>query len=161
MTKGRGALPWRVAAVGSRTGFHPLGDDGRKSSHNTIYLDLAIIPRGLDFFRRLRNHRCRGLKTYLGMGSVAEWLVDRCSAAAKRDSRLTTQIQYLAIAVHQLDGTLYAKRSVRSHRDCYFTLSHARTPVQRYEFDSSLEQFRNYCGIKKIARCGFPWEKTT
>jgi hypothetical protein len=24
-----------------------------------------------------------------------------------------------------------------------------------------LEQFRNYCGVKKIARCGFPWEKTT
>jgi hypothetical protein len=24
-----------------------------------------------------------------------------------------------------------------------------------------LEQFRNYCGLKKIARCGFPWEKTT
>jgi uncharacterized protein YecT (DUF1311 family) len=25
----------------------------------------------------------------------------------------------------------------------------------------ALEQFRNYCGLKKIARCGFPWEKTT
>ena len=25
----------------------------------------------------------------------------------------------------------------------------------------SLEQYRNYCGLKKIARCGFPWEKTT
>ena len=24
-----------------------------------------------------------------------------------------------------------------------------------------LEQFRKYCGLKKIARCGFPWEKTT
>ena len=24
-----------------------------------------------------------------------------------------------------------------------------------------LEQFRNYCGLKKIARSGFPWEKTT
>jgi hypothetical protein len=24
-----------------------------------------------------------------------------------------------------------------------------------------LEQFRNYCGLIKIARCGFPWEKTT
>ena len=35
------------------------------------------------------------------------------------------------------------------------------------EFNRSLsvgrigEQFRNYCGLKKIARCGFPWEKTT
>ena len=26
---------------------------------------------------------------------------------------------------------------------------------------SALEQFRNDCGLKKIARCGFPWEKTT
>ena len=25
----------------------------------------------------------------------------------------------------------------------------------------SLEQFRNYCGLIKIARSGFPWEKTT
>jgi hypothetical protein len=25
----------------------------------------------------------------------------------------------------------------------------------------TLEQFRNCCGLKKIARCGFPWEKTT
>jgi hypothetical protein len=24
-----------------------------------------------------------------------------------------------------------------------------------------LRQFRNYCGLIKIARCGFPWEKTT
>ena len=24
-----------------------------------------------------------------------------------------------------------------------------------------LEQFRNYCGLIKVARCGFPWEKTT
>jgi hypothetical protein len=24
-----------------------------------------------------------------------------------------------------------------------------------------LRQFRNYCGPIKIARCGFPWEKTT
>jgi superfamily I DNA/RNA helicase len=24
-----------------------------------------------------------------------------------------------------------------------------------------LEQFRNYCGLIKIARSGFPWEKTT
>jgi len=26
---------------------------------------------------------------------------------------------------------------------------------------AGLEQFRNYCGPIKIARCGFPWEKTT
>jgi hypothetical protein len=25
----------------------------------------------------------------------------------------------------------------------------------------SLEPFRNYCELRKIARCGFPWEKTT
>ncbi len=25
----------------------------------------------------------------------------------------------------------------------------------------ALEQFRNYCGLIKVARCGFPWEKTT
>ncbi len=25
----------------------------------------------------------------------------------------------------------------------------------------ALVQFRNYCGLKKIARCGFPWAKTT
>ena len=24
-----------------------------------------------------------------------------------------------------------------------------------------IEQFRKHCGLKKIARCGFPWEKTT
>ena len=24
-----------------------------------------------------------------------------------------------------------------------------------------LERFRNYCGLIKIARSGFPWEKTT
>jgi hypothetical protein len=23
------------------------------------------------------------------------------------------------------------------------------------------EQFRKYCGLVKIARCGFPWEETT
>jgi hypothetical protein len=25
----------------------------------------------------------------------------------------------------------------------------------------ALRQFRNYCGLIKIARCGFPWKKTT
>jgi GNAT superfamily N-acetyltransferase len=35
-------------------------------------------------------------------------------------------------------------------------------PMERWEgLGSELEQFRNYCGVKKIARCGFPWEKTT
>jgi hypothetical protein len=24
-----------------------------------------------------------------------------------------------------------------------------------------LRKFRNYCGLIKIARCGFPWKKTT
>src|SRR5665213_19354 len=24
-----------------------------------------------------------------------------------------------------------------------------------------LERFRNYCGLIKVAKCGFPWEKTT
>jgi hypothetical protein len=24
-----------------------------------------------------------------------------------------------------------------------------------------LERFRNYCGLIKVARSGFPWEKTT
>jgi hypothetical protein len=27
--------------------------------------------------------------------------------------------------------------------------------------DRDLKQFRNYCGLIRIARCGFPWEKTT
>jgi hypothetical protein len=36
----------------------------------------------LDLFSRLRHHRRRGLKTYLGVGSVAEWLIGRCPAAA-------------------------------------------------------------------------------
>ena len=26
---------------------------------------------------------------------------------------------------------------------------------------TALRQFRNYCGLIKIARCGFPWKKTT
>src|SRR5271170_3893247 len=26
---------------------------------------------------------------------------------------------------------------------------------------NSLERFRNYCGLIKVARTGFPWEKTT
>src|ERR1700722_73271 len=25
----------------------------------------------------------------------------------------------------------------------------------------AIEQFRNYCGLVKVARSGFPWEKTT
>ncbi len=25
----------------------------------------------------------------------------------------------------------------------------------------TLRQFRNYCGLIKIAKCGFPWKKTT
>jgi hypothetical protein len=24
-----------------------------------------------------------------------------------------------------------------------------------------LKRFRNYCGLMKVAMCGFPWEKTT
>jgi len=31
----------------------------------------------------------------------------------------------------------------------------------RTKLPQRLEQFRNYCGLTKIARCGFPWEKTT
>jgi copper resistance protein C len=31
----------------------------------------------------------------------------------------------------------------------------------RNKLPQRLEQFRNYCVLTKIARCGFPWEKTT
>jgi hypothetical protein len=34
-------------------------------------------------------------------------------------------------------------------------------PEERFLPWPFLEQFRNYCGLIKIARCGFPWEKTT
>jgi hypothetical protein len=31
----------------------------------------------------------------------------------------------------------------------------------RKDVPQGLERFRNYCGLIKIARCGFPWQKTT
>jgi hypothetical protein len=43
-------------------------------------------------------------------------------------------------------------------------------PVQTAPYESEqtaesachfLERFRNYCGLIKVARSGFPWEKTT
>jgi hypothetical protein len=46
-----------------------------------------------DFFGGLGDDRRGGLKTDLGMGSVAEWLVDRCSAATERDGGLAGKIQ--------------------------------------------------------------------
>jgi membrane-associated protease RseP (regulator of RpoE activity) len=33
--------------------------------------------------------------------------------------------------------------------------------MKHFPILGSLEQFRKYCGMVKIARCGFPWEKTT
>jgi hypothetical protein len=47
---------------------------------------------GSDFFGGFRDDRCRGLETDLGMGSVAEWLVGRCSAATERDGGFTGKI---------------------------------------------------------------------
>jgi VWFA-related protein len=31
----------------------------------------------------------------------------------------------------------------------------------KYDCSANLEQFRNNCGLIKVARCGFPWRKTT
>jgi hypothetical protein len=77
-----------------------------------------------DFFSRFRDDRGRGLETDFGMGSVAEWLVGRGSATTKGDGGLASKIELVSVGVNQLDGTLYAQWSVRSHRYGYFTLSH-------------------------------------
>jgi hypothetical protein len=82
------------------------------------------MKRPLDLFGGLRNGSSRGLEAYFGMGSVAEWLVSRCPAATERDGGLAGKIDLLTVGVNQLDRTFYAKWSVWSHRDCYFTLSH-------------------------------------
>ena len=37
----------------------------------------------------------------------------------------------------------------------------AKRDLKETPHNSSLEQFRNYCGVIKVARSGFPWEKTT
>jgi hypothetical protein len=31
----------------------------------------------------------------------------------------------------------------------------------KYDLEHNLKRFHNYCGLGKIARCGFPREKTT
>ena len=36
-----------------------------------------------------------------------------------------------------------------------------RGQAAQLEISELLRQFRNYCGLIKIARCGFPWKKTT
>jgi plasmid stabilization system protein ParE len=36
-----------------------------------------------------------------------------------------------------------------------------RVALRIYEAIDLLERFRNYCGLIKVARSGFPWEKTT
>jgi hypothetical protein len=77
-----------------------------------------------DFFGRLRYGRSGGLEAYFGMGSIAEWLVDGCAAATERNGGLAGKIDLRSVGVNQLDGTFYAKWSVWSHRDGYFTLSH-------------------------------------
>ena len=46
----------------------------------------------LGFFGGLGNHSGRSLKTYFGVGSVAEWLVDGCSAATERDGGFACKI---------------------------------------------------------------------
>src|SRR5271157_4257536 len=49
-----------------------------------------------------------------------------------------------------------------SQQEIDISLRHRRARDLRRELRGlPLEQFRNYCGLKKIARCGFPWEKTT
>jgi hypothetical protein len=83
-----------------------------------------------DFFGRLRDDCGRGLETYFGMGSVTEWLVGGGSATAEGDGGLASKIELLPVGVNQLDGTLYAQRSVRSHRYCYFTLSHEHPSLE-------------------------------
>jgi hypothetical protein len=91
-----------------------------------------------DFFGRLRHYRGGGLEAYFGMGSVAEWLVDGCAAATERNGGLAGKIDLRSVGVNQLDGTFYAKWSVWSHRDGYFTLSHEHPKFRDCEFDLSL-----------------------
>jgi hypothetical protein len=84
----------------------------------------------LDLFGGLRDGRGGGLEAYFGMGSVAEWLVDRCTAATERDGGLASKIDLLTVGVNQLDWTFHAQWSVWSHRDCYFTLSHEHPSLE-------------------------------
>jgi hypothetical protein len=60
----------------------------------------ADQERRLDFFGGLGDDRCRGLETDLGVGSVAEWLVGRCSAATERDGGFAGQIYKCTVGIH-------------------------------------------------------------
>ena len=82
------------------------------------------MKRSLDFFGGLRDDRGGGLEAYFGVGSVAKWFVGRCAAATERNGGLARKIDWITVGVNQLDRTFYAKGPVRSHRDCYFSLSH-------------------------------------
>jgi hypothetical protein len=57
---------------------------------HTHLLSLLLTVWELDFFGGFRDHRCRSLETNLGMGSVAEWLVDGCSATAEGNGRFAS-----------------------------------------------------------------------
>jgi hypothetical protein len=35
------------------------------------------------------------------------------------------------------------------------------TELEGHPTEAGLERFRNYCGLIKVAKSGFPWEKTT
>ena len=82
------------------------------------------IERSLDYFGRLRDGRGGSLEAYFGVGSVAEWFVGRSAAATERNGGLARKVDLVAVGVNQLDRTFYAKWSVWSDRDGYFTLSH-------------------------------------
>jgi hypothetical protein len=92
----------------------------------------------LDFFGRLRDDRGRGLEAYFGVGSVAEGLVGGCTTATERDGGFAGKIDFFTVGVNQLDGTFYAKWSVWSDRDGYFTLSHEHPSSEICKFDLSL-----------------------
>jgi drug/metabolite transporter (DMT)-like permease len=84
-----------------------------------------------------------GLATLAGLGFGVFLVVLQIA----RPPSLLWQLIYSRVASATLAGGMVIWVQVRSGND-------AATWRRQ-------EQFRNYCGLIKIARCGFPWKKTT
>ncbi len=84
----------------------------------------------LGFFGGFGDGGSGGLEAYFGMGSVAEGLVGGSAATTERNGGFAGKIDFFTVGVDQLDGTFYAKWSVWSDRDSYFTLSHEHPSLE-------------------------------
>src|SRR5271169_723132 len=89
------------------------------------FIGLTCRPRLLRLLHRLFSR----LEPNLRVGTVAEWLVHRCTAATQRKRRFAGQVKRIAICVNQFDaalGGLYPVRPVLPNRN--LDLRHSQPP---------------------------------